>query len=94
MKKDGSIGFPIGVIEYALVRAQKNLPSEESWKLIIKAEMENLTVLLRKYERENEFVWHEKIPDSDELPTLESKLIASIICYEPQKWERDLVFNL
>ncbi|KAM7468387.1 hypothetical protein LguiB_015949 [Lonicera macranthoides] len=94
LKSDGHIGIAVGVLQHALSNAQKNIPGEESWKLVFKQEIDNLTGLLRKYEHENEFVWREKIPDPDELPVLEGKKIVGVIPYNPQKWERELVFKI
>lgn len=94
LKSDGRIGIAVGVLQHALVNVQKNIPGEESWRLIFKGEIDNLSGLLQKYERENEFVWREKIPDADELPVLEGKKIVGVIPYIPKKWERELVFKI
>ncbi|KAG8382933.1 hypothetical protein BUALT_Bualt05G0131400 [Buddleja alternifolia] len=88
------IGVAIGVLRWALSNAKKFLPKEESWKLVYKQVIDESSEMLRKYEHENEFVWHEKIPLNDELPLPQAVKIVSIIPYQPQKWERTLVFKV
>ncbi|KAK3033665.1 hypothetical protein RJ639_034544 [Escallonia herrerae] len=92
-KTDGQIGIAIGLLRQALVVANKNIPEVESWRLVFKQEINNLTAVLRKYEHENEFVWHEKVPTHSELPFLRGKKIVSSIPYNFQRWERSLAFK-
>lgn len=94
LKTDGRIGVAIEVLRHALMTAQKNMPGKESWRLVLKQEVDNLTGLLRKYEHENDFVWHDKIPTHHELPLAEGKRIVNCIPYHPQRWERALSFKL
>uniref|UniRef100_A0A5B7ASP1 BRO1 domain-containing protein n=1 Tax=Davidia involucrata TaxID=16924 RepID=A0A5B7ASP1_DAVIN len=94
LKIAGQVGVAVGVLSYALINAQKKFPGEDSWRLVFKREIDEITGLLRKYEHENEFVWHEKIPIHDELPLPEGNKIVSFIPYHPQRWERALVFKI
>lgn len=94
LKKDGQIGFAIEVLQHAIITAQKNIPGKESWRLVLKQEVDKLTGLLRKYEHENNFVWHDKIPTHREFPVAEGKRIVHCIPYHPQRWERALSFKL
>ncbi|KAI3467129.1 hypothetical protein Pfo_023792 [Paulownia fortunei] len=94
LKNDGKIGVAVGVLRQALSNAKKSIPKEDSWRLVFKQVIDDLTVLLRKYDHENEFVWHEKIPCNNELPLPQAVKIVSLIPYQPQKWERTLVFKL
>ncbi|CAL5419129.1 unnamed protein product [Camellia sinensis] len=68
LKIAGQVGAAIGVLRHGLTNVQKKTPGEESWRLVFKQEIDEVTALLRKYEHENDFVWREKIPDHDELP--------------------------
>ncbi|KAI3452998.1 hypothetical protein Pfo_009661 [Paulownia fortunei] len=94
LKSDGKIGVAIRVLRWALANAKKSIPKEESWRLVSKQVIDELTRLLQKYEHENEFVWHEKVPCNDELPLPQAVRIVSLVPYLPQKWERTLVFKL
>ncbi|KAK3041263.1 hypothetical protein RJ639_001365 [Escallonia herrerae] len=93
LKTDGQIGIAIGLLRQALVAANKNIPEVESWRLVFKQEINILTAVLRKYEHENEFVWHEKVPTHSELPFPQGKKIVSFIPYDVQRWERSLSFK-
>lgn len=93
LRNDGQIGTAVGVLQLALANA-KSMPKEESWRLVSKQVIDDLTELLRKYEHENDFVWHEKVPKIDELPFPQAVKVVSIIPYQPQKWERMLVFKI
>ncbi|KAL8518295.1 hypothetical protein ACS0TY_009597 [Phlomoides rotata] len=93
LKDDGEIGVAIGVLRLALWSAKKDVPKEESWRSVFKQVTDDLTVILRKYEHENEFVWYEKVPCNNDLPLPQGVKIVSIIPYEPQKWEIPLVFK-
>lgn len=94
LKIEGQIGFAIGVLRRVIQSSEKHAPREESWRLVYKQLIDDLTGLLRKYEHENEFVWHEKIPMHDELPMPQGVKIVSSIPYQPQRWERTLVFKI
>ncbi|XP_059655545.1 uncharacterized protein LOC132302651 [Cornus florida] len=93
LKIASQVGVAVGVLRRALINAQKNLPGEESWRLVFKKEIDDVTGLIRKYEHENEFVWREKIPSDDDLPLPQGKRIVSFLPYHPQRWERALVFK-
>ncbi|CAI9756093.1 unnamed protein product [Fraxinus pennsylvanica] len=93
LRNDGKIGIAVGVLRQALANV-KNMPKEESWRLVSKGVIDDLTGLLRKYEHENDFVWHEKPPNNDELPLPQAVKVVSAIPYQQQKWERTLVFNM
>ncbi|KAK6133818.1 hypothetical protein DH2020_032529 [Rehmannia glutinosa] len=68
LKNDGKIGMAIGYLRWAVANAKQNVPKDEPWKLVYKQVIDDLTGLLQKYDHENEFVWHEKVPFYDELP--------------------------
>ncbi|PRQ40410.1 putative BRO1 domain-containing protein [Rosa chinensis] len=91
---DGQFGVSVGLLRRALINAKRKIPSEESWKSVFKKEIDDFAELLRKHEHENEFVWHEKIPSGDELPKPEGTKIASVIPYNPKRWERELAFKI
>lgn len=93
LRSDGQIGTAIGVLQRALANA-KTVPREESWRLVSNQVIDDLTQLLRKYEHENDFVWHEKVPKIDELPFPQAVKVVSFIPYQPQIWERMLVFKI
>lgn len=90
----GQAGVAIGVLRYALTDVKKEMPRENSWKLVFGAEIDIVAETLRKFERENEIVWHKKIPSRDELPTPKGTQIVKSIPYHPQKWERELAFKI
>lgn len=94
IKVSGQIGVTIGILRLALTNGQKKIPGQESWRLVLKDEIDEVSALLKKYEHENDFVWREKIPLQDELPIPEGKKIVSHIAYHPQRWERALVFKI
>ncbi|XP_009782207.1 uncharacterized protein LOC107815791 isoform X2 [Nicotiana tabacum] len=94
LKIEGQIGFAIGVLRHVIQNAEKHIPREKSWRLVHKQLIDDLTGRLQKYEHENEFVWHEKIPMHDELPVPQGVTIVSPIPYQPQRWERTLVFKI
>lgn len=94
LKNEGKIGTAIGVLHRALSNSLKNQPREDSWKHVYKLVFDDMTELLQKYQHENEFVWHEKVPHHSELPSSQSVKIVSPIPYQPQKWERTLIFKL
>ncbi|KAI8539199.1 hypothetical protein RHMOL_Rhmol09G0162700 [Rhododendron molle] len=94
IKVSGQIGVTIGILRHALTNGQKKMPGDESWRSVFKREIDEVSVLLRKYEHENDFVWHEKVPLHDELPIPEGKKIVNYIAYHPERWERALVFKI
>ena len=92
---DSQIGNAIGVLQHAQNTIQKNkLPSKESWRSVIKHELETVSALIRKYEHENNFIWNKKIPPKHELPFPEGKKIVDIIPYEPQRPEQKIILKL
>ncbi|KAL3636106.1 hypothetical protein CASFOL_020653 [Castilleja foliolosa] len=93
LKHDGKIGIAIGFLRRALVEVKKSIPKEESWRLVFKQVIDELTALLQKYEHENEFVWREKVACDDELALPQSVKIVSPVSHQPQIWERTLVFK-
>lgn len=93
LKNDGKIGVAVSVVGLTLSNMKKSMPKEESWRSVFRQVMDDLTVKLRKYEHENEFVWHDKVPCHNELPSPQSVKIVSVIPYQPKKWERTLIFK-
>ena len=77
-----------------MISSKKKTPGEESWKVCFKNETEIAANTLRKFEHENEFVWQEKIPYVDELPSPQGIKIVEIVPYKAKKWERELAFKL
>ncbi|XP_074383390.1 uncharacterized protein LOC141724962 isoform X3 [Apium graveolens] len=94
LKANGQIGTAIGFLQQALVTAPMNLPGNESWRLVLNQEADKLAGLLQKYEHENDFVWHDKVPTQLELPLPEGKRIVNFIPYHPQRWERAFSFKI
>lgn len=94
LKTEGKIGMAIGILRWGIENATRSMPKEESWRLVSQQVVDELTGLLQKYEHENEFVWHEKVPFDDEFPLPLPTRIVSLIPYQPQKWERTLIFKL
>ncbi|EEF33266.1 conserved hypothetical protein [Ricinus communis] len=94
LKNEGQIGVAISVLRDALINAKRKMPGEDSWKSIFGKEVENIAAILKKFEYENEFVWHEKIASGDELPVLQGSKIVKVEPYQPKKWERELAFKL
>ncbi|XP_022968231.1 uncharacterized protein LOC111467531 [Cucurbita maxima] len=90
----GQVGLAIGILRHALTDVKKEMPRENSWKLVFGTEIDIVAETLRKFERENEIVWHKKIPSRDELPTLKGSRIVKSIPYCPKKWERELAFKM
>ncbi|KAG6757799.1 hypothetical protein POTOM_038124 [Populus tomentosa] len=94
LRNDGQVGVSVGVLCDALISSKKKTPGEDSWKAVFKNEIEIVANTLRKFEHENEFVWHEKIPHGDELPSPQGTKIVEIVPFKPKKWERELAFKL
>lgn len=94
LKSDGKIGSAIGVLKRGLKNVDKNVGVVESWRVVIKEEIEIMSEMIRKYEHENDFVWHEKVPYEDDLPLVQGREIVSCINYCPQKWERNLALKI
>uniref|UniRef100_A0A1D1ZE25 Programmed cell death 6-interacting protein n=1 Tax=Anthurium amnicola TaxID=1678845 RepID=A0A1D1ZE25_9ARAE len=87
------VGVAIGVLRYAINRVKSTKAAkDESWRSVFNQEIVDVAELLRKLEYENELVCHEKIPDVDGLPVLQGLRIVEAIPFEPQRWERELVF--
>ncbi|XP_018823695.2 uncharacterized protein LOC108993285 isoform X2 [Juglans regia] len=68
LKIAGQVGVAVGVLRVAVINVQKKIPGEESWRSVFRKEIDDASEMLRKFEHENEFVWHEKIASGDELP--------------------------
>ncbi|KAB1221119.1 BRO1 domain-containing protein BROX [Morella rubra] len=94
LKSAGQVGVAVGVLRLALTNVKKKMPSEESWKSVFGKEIDDASEILRKFEHENEFVWHEKIASGDELPLPQGNKIVSIVPYSPKRWERELAFKI
>ncbi|KAE8716067.1 hypothetical protein F3Y22_tig00110156pilonHSYRG00316 [Hibiscus syriacus] len=94
LKITEQLGVAIGVLRDALTNAKKKVPGEESWRAIFGKEIDAAADMLRKFEHENEFVWHEKIPAGDELPRLQGNKIVNAIPYNPKRWERELSLKI
>lgn len=94
LRNDGQVGVSVGILCDALISSKKKTPGEDSWKAVFKNEIEIAANTLRKFEYENEFVWHEKIPHGDELPSPQGTKIVEIVPFKPKKWERELAFKL
>lgn len=93
-KNEEKIGTSIGLLKHALNNVPKNMGGMESWRMVIKQDIDTLTVLLKKFEHENEFVWREKIPLDHHLPLLQGTKIVSCIVYRPERWERTLALKI
>ncbi|WCJ24580.1 Endosomal targeting BRO1-like domain-containing protein [Euphorbia peplus] len=91
---DGQVGVAIGVLRDALNMGQKKMPVDGLWKSVLRTEIKNAADILRKFESENEFVWHEKVPSGDELPLLQGNRIVKIEPYKSKRWERELAFKM
>ncbi|XWS69805.1 hypothetical protein CRYUN_Cryun04dG0209900 [Craigia yunnanensis] len=94
LKIADQVGVAVGVLRDALINVKKNVPGEESWRSIFRKEIDDAADMLRKFENENEFVWHEKIPGGDELPLPQGNKIVNAIPYHPKRWERELSFKI
>lgn len=94
LRNDGQVGLAIGVLRDALINTKQIMPVEDLRKAVFREEIENAMDTLRKFEHENEFVWHEKIASGDELPLPQGSKIVKIEPYRPQKWERELAFKV
>ncbi|MQM00648.1 hypothetical protein Taro_033393 [Colocasia esculenta] len=87
------VGVAIGVLRYAVTSVKRvKAPKSESWRVAFDQEIIYAAELLRRLEYENEHVCHEKIPDADGLPVLQGLRIVEAIPFEPQRWERGLLF--
>ncbi|KAK4763753.1 hypothetical protein SAY87_013191 [Trapa incisa] len=94
LQASGQVGVSIGILREALNHAREINPGEVTWRLAIKEEMDAVSELLEKLERENEFVWHEKVPSVDQLPLPQGNKIVSAIRYQPLRYERQLIFKI
>ncbi|KAM7484529.1 hypothetical protein LguiA_000538 [Lonicera macranthoides] len=70
---NSQISVAIGVVRQSLINAQKNIPKESLWRIIVKEEIKSMNEMLRKYQHENDFVWRAKIPLQHELPSPEGE---------------------
>ncbi|KAI3497908.1 hypothetical protein L2E82_13884 [Cichorium intybus] len=94
IKSDGKIGSAIGVLKRALKNVNKNVGGVDTWRVVIKEEIESVSELAKKYEHENEFVWREKVPYEDDLPLIQGREIVTCIDYHPKRWERNLALKI
>ncbi|KAI4379160.1 hypothetical protein MLD38_005493 [Melastoma candidum] len=94
LKSSERISVAIEVLRQALVDAGKHIPGDESWRLILKEEMDEVAEVLRKYENENEIVWHQRISSWDELPAPVGSKMLNNVSYSPTRCEAPLVFKL
>lgn len=92
-KLSKQVGIAIGLLRRALDNVHKNMSGDPSWRTVFKNEVNVLSKMLRQYEEENGFVWHDKIPLDFELPPLEGTKMVTPTPYEPQRWERGLAFK-
>ncbi|KAK4263759.1 hypothetical protein QN277_029134 [Acacia crassicarpa] len=93
LKTSGEIGAAIGVLQSELSKVKKKIRGESKWKSVIEKEILDASEMLQKFERENDFVWHEKIPLENELPLPQGNKIVNFIPYSPKRWERHLSFK-
>ncbi|KNA13615.1 hypothetical protein SOVF_115050 [Spinacia oleracea] len=91
-KQSEQVGVAIGLLNVAL-RNTKTLPGEQSWREIFKNEVNKISLMLKKYKEENEFVWQHKILSDFELPSLEGRKVVITTPYQPQRWQREIAFN-
>lgn len=94
IKSDGGIGSAIGVLKRALKNVNKNVGGVDTWRVVIKEEIESVSELVKKYEHENEFVSREKVPYEDDLPLVQGREIVTCIHYHPKRWERNLALKI
>lgn len=94
LKAASQVGVAIGVLRQALINVRMKLPAVESWRNVIMKEIDKAAETLRKFENENEFVWHEKIASADESPAPQGSKIVTIIRYQPTRHECQLFFKI
>ncbi|KAJ7954066.1 BRO1 domain-containing protein [Quillaja saponaria] len=94
LKVSGQVGVAVGVLHSALFDVKKKIPGEESWKSVFHKETDSVSEICRKFEHENDFVWHEKIPSGDNLPSPQGNRIVSLTPYNPKRWVRQLAFKI
>lgn len=94
LKDAGQVGIAIGILHDALINVKKKMPGEESHKSIFRKEVDVAADMLIKCERENEFVWQQKIASGDELPLPQGNKIVNAMPYRPKRWERELAFKI
>ncbi|CAI9096271.1 OLC1v1032372C1 [Oldenlandia corymbosa var. corymbosa] len=93
LQNEGKIGVAIGVLHRAIKDVGKNSPKDDSWRAVYKHLIQETVELKRKYEHENEFVWHQRIPIPDDLPSPESVKLVSAISYQSNRVEQRLHFK-
>ncbi|XP_074295712.1 uncharacterized protein LOC141623508 isoform X1 [Silene latifolia] len=91
-KELNQLGVAIGLLNCAL-NNKNDMPGNQSWRDVFKSEVTEISELLKKYNKENEIVWHEQIPLDFELPPMEGRKIVTTTPYDPERWERQLAFK-
>lgn len=94
LKASGQMGAAIGVLQTELSKVKKKMRIEAKWKTVFEKEILDASEVLQKCVRENDFVWHEKIPLEHELPLPQGNKIVNFIPYSPKRWERHLSFKV
>lgn len=94
LKASDHMGAAIGVLQSELSKVKKNVWGDTKWKSVFEKEIHNASEVLQKFVRENNFVWHEKIPSEIELPLPQGSKIVDSIPYSPKRWERHLSFKI
>lgn len=91
----GQMGVAIGILHRALENIETTIPGvvEETWRGVMKREMERVSEMMIKFEKENEFVWREKIACVDELPVFCGNKIVTPIPYQPTRLDETLAFK-
>lgn len=85
LRSSSQVGLAIGILQNSLILTQKKVPGEESWKTTFRKETDAASDLLKKFQHENDFVWHEKIPSGDQLPLPQGSKIVKFIPYQPKR---------
>ncbi|ESQ51047.1 hypothetical protein EUTSA_v10023040mg [Eutrema salsugineum] len=94
LESEGQVGEAIGVLRRALARAKKTTQfRDDSWKSIFNKEREEVTTMMKKYERLNKSMMLQRIPLDAELPTLQGDMIVKLIPYLATKRGKELNFE-
>lgn len=93
LRTAGQVGVAIAILRDGLANTKKKISGDESWKSVFRKEIDVVANMLKKFENENEFVWREKIPCSDQLPVPQGNKIVSIISYQLQRSQNKLAFK-